>query len=116
MSRPSLNLSFSARSAFSLVVPEVTTSLRPLRSRSARDARAALRHQLGAGDEDHRRERDELAAVEIVGRRAAFEVDLAAGDRVDAVVRGHRLVGDLQRRPCNSRPISSTTPLQRSIE
>src|SRR4051812_7967040 len=61
----------------------------------AADRRALLHRQLGAGDEDHRREGHLLLPQPVVGGRAAFEVDVAAAQQGEAVLRGDRLVADL---------------------
>ena len=95
-----LNFAASSRSVFSLVVPAVTATFLPARSRNERDRRALLHQQLGARDEDRRRERDQLLALDVVRGRSAFEVDLARGDGGDARLRGHRLPLDRDR-PAN---------------
>ncbi len=53
------------------------------------DAGIALDQELGAGDENHRREGDALLALDIAGRRTAFEIDLAGSDRLHARVGRH---------------------------
>ena len=62
----------------------------PARSRERPDAAAAPHQELGAGDEHGGREGDDLAPFGGVRRRAAFEVDLARADELEAVFRGYR--------------------------
>ena len=80
-----------------------------------RDRAVGAHREARAGDVVRDRERDLLAALGVVGRGAALEVGLAAGDRVDAVGRGDRAgrrsrstsgpgaCARLRRRPCTGR-------------
>ena len=56
------------------------------------DAAAAPHQQLGAGHEHRGRERRNLAALDVIGRGPAFQIDLARGEKLEAVLRGHRPV------------------------
>ena len=79
-----------------LVVPEVETMVLPLRSSSCLQVGRLLRHEAVGGDEMGDRERDLLLSLEVVGGRAALEVDGAVGDQRDAVGRGDRVELDLE--------------------
>ena len=61
----------------------VTTTVLPPRSRLSDRCFRALHHHLGAPDENRRREADALLAIEIVGRRSAFEIGLAGNHGLD---------------------------------
>ncbi len=53
-------------------------------------------HQFGAADEDHGREIDKLAALQIVGGGTAFEIDRAIDDRLQSGFRRHLDEVDLE--------------------
>jgi hypothetical protein len=79
------------------------------------DAAAPTNEQLGAGDEHRRRERGHLAALDVVGRRAAFEIDcppLTRSNRFSGVTGWYLAWMLLPSSPA----ISSRTISQRSSE
>ena len=81
-----------------LVVPAVETMVLPFRSSSCLMFRRLLRDPAVGGDEVRDREPDLLLARDVVGGRAALQVDGAVRHQRDAVGRGDQLVVDLDRR------------------
>ena len=79
-----------------LVVPEVETMVLPFRSSTRLDVGRLLRHEAVGGDEVGDGEGDLLLALEVVGGRAAFEVDRAVRDQRNARGGGHRVELDVE--------------------
>ena len=88
---PRFCLPFSSVSHLMFVVPDVDTTGLALEVRERLDVRRLLRdvavgrHEVGVG------EADLLLAIEVVGRRAALEVDRAVGHQRDARRRRDRV-------------------------
>jgi hypothetical protein len=93
---PSFWSSLSLRMIWKFVVPVVETTGLPARSRELGDVGAGLHQEARAGVEVVGREGDLLAALAVVGGRAALDVDRAVLQQRDSVGRGHRLVLELE--------------------
>ena len=96
--RPRLRAVFTSLICRMLVVPDVETTVLPLRSSIVVELGGLLGDEAGGGQEVGVGEGDLLLTVGVVRGRTAFEVDGAVGDQRDAGRRGDRVELDLELR------------------